>query len=181
MFDISLLAVAVAGLVPLLLGMVWYHPKVFGTAWMNIVGITPDMAEKAKSRMFPMMGIALVASLVFAYVLAHFSLAWGVFDWRGGLELGFWIWLGFQVPILLSPVLWDKVFGIDHIMMNVVPQFFLQHMKDGPERVPFVMAEQMFNVFKDKRFWLMPFDNLGHLEKQDPLVLVLKSVFPAKA
>lgn len=107
MFDISLLAVAVAGLVPLLLGMAWYHPKVFGTAWMNIVGITPDMAEKAKSRMFPMMGIALVASLVFAYVLAHFSLAWGVFDWRGGLELGFWIWLGFQVPILLSPVLWD--------------------------------------------------------------------------
>lgn len=27
---------------PLLIGMVWYHPKVLGTAWMNAAGIKAD-------------------------------------------------------------------------------------------------------------------------------------------
>ena len=33
-----LLTSAMAALIPLLVGMIWYNPKVFGTAWMNANG-----------------------------------------------------------------------------------------------------------------------------------------------
>lgn len=49
-----------AALIPLLLGFVWYHPKVFGTAWMKAAGVDP---ESGKS-----MNMALVFGLT--YVLA---------------------------------------------------------------------------------------------------------------
>ena len=39
------LVAAVAAFVPLVLGFVWYHPKVFGTAWMKACGFE---AEKMK-------------------------------------------------------------------------------------------------------------------------------------
>ena len=50
---------------------------------------------------------AFCASVVVAYVMNHFGIAWGVFDWIGGVELGFWCWLGFAAPVLLGPVLWE--------------------------------------------------------------------------
>ena len=41
-----LLTSAMAGLIPLLVGFIWYNPKVFGTAWMNVNGFTDP--EKMK-------------------------------------------------------------------------------------------------------------------------------------
>jgi hypothetical protein len=38
----SYLAIFIAGLMPMLIGYVWYHPKVFGTAWMKSLGFTED-------------------------------------------------------------------------------------------------------------------------------------------
>jgi hypothetical protein len=32
----------VAGLIPLLVGFIWYHPKVFGNAWMKTIGMTEE-------------------------------------------------------------------------------------------------------------------------------------------
>jgi hypothetical protein len=37
----------VAGLIPLLTGFVWYHPKVFGNTWMKINGFTPETMKGA--------------------------------------------------------------------------------------------------------------------------------------
>jgi Protein of unknown function (DUF1761) len=37
----------VAGLFPLFVGFVWYHPKVFGNAWMKINGMTPESMKGA--------------------------------------------------------------------------------------------------------------------------------------
>mgnify|MGYP003899758655 FL=1 len=36
------LAILVSALIPLVIGAIWYHPKVFGTAWMHTTGITED-------------------------------------------------------------------------------------------------------------------------------------------
>ena len=41
------LAALVATLASFALGFVWYNPKVFGTVWMEGVGLTPDDAKKA--------------------------------------------------------------------------------------------------------------------------------------
>ena len=32
---------------------------------------------------------------------------WGVFDWIGAVELGFWCWIGFTAPTMLGMVLWE--------------------------------------------------------------------------
>lgn len=96
-----------AGISTVILGFVWYHPKVFGTAWMRMVNMTPEMAELGKKRMPLMAVLAAISSLVAAYVMSYFALAWGVFDWVGAIELGFWCWAGFTAPTLLSSVLWE--------------------------------------------------------------------------
>jgi hypothetical protein len=37
----------IAALVPLIVGFVWYNPKVFGNAWMTASGMTPEKAKGA--------------------------------------------------------------------------------------------------------------------------------------
>lgn len=42
-----IIACALAGVVSLILGFVWYHPKVFGTAWMEEVGLSEEQVKNA--------------------------------------------------------------------------------------------------------------------------------------
>ncbi|MFZ4478137.1 MAG: DUF1761 domain-containing protein [Saprospiraceae bacterium] len=44
--EINWIALFVAALVPLLLGFVWYHPKVFGNTWMKLTGLTMEDGRK---------------------------------------------------------------------------------------------------------------------------------------
>jgi Protein of unknown function (DUF1761) len=39
-------------LIPLLLGFIWYHPKVFGNAWMKAAGVTPDAGKGGMALIF---------------------------------------------------------------------------------------------------------------------------------
>ena len=93
----NLLAVLVAGLVPMLVGMLWYGP-IFGKKWLAYVGKTE---EEIREDMNPVKsyGVTLVMSLLTAYVLAHvliaFSLATGDTGLWAGMQTGFWVWLGF--------------------------------------------------------------------------------------
>jgi len=32
----------IAGLIPLMIGFVWYNPKVFGNAWMKSINVTEE-------------------------------------------------------------------------------------------------------------------------------------------
>jgi hypothetical protein len=52
--------------------------------------------------------LAVVSNTILAYVFAHFAIAWGVFDTVGALQLAFWTWLGIQVPVSLSVVIWEQ-------------------------------------------------------------------------
>ena len=46
MENINWLALAVAALSTLVIGFIWYHPKVFGTIWMKEIGMTEEKAKK---------------------------------------------------------------------------------------------------------------------------------------
>ncbi|MCU0346000.1 MAG: DUF1761 domain-containing protein [Saprospiraceae bacterium] len=64
---INFLALLVAALVPMVLGFVWYHPKVFGTAWMAAAGMTE---EKIKgSNMALIFGLSFLFALMLAFVM----------------------------------------------------------------------------------------------------------------
>lgn len=62
---INIVAVLVAALIPMILGFIWYHPKVFGTVWMNATGMTPEKAKQ--SNMAVMFGVSLIMSFFLAF------------------------------------------------------------------------------------------------------------------
>ena len=101
MYQPNLLAVLVAGLIPMLIGSIWYGP-VFGKAWLKLIGKTE---EEIRATMNPMKMyvVTFIMALVMAYVLAHvlqaFADAYGVTGIPAGLQAAFWIWLGFVLTI----------------------------------------------------------------------------------
>jgi hypothetical protein len=108
MIDPTIGAIVASGFAAVLLGMLWYHPKVFGGTWARLSSLTPEMQEKGKRRM-PIMGfLAFLAAMLVAYVMTYVSAAWGFYNWIGGLQLGLWIWLGFVAPTMLGMVLFEQ-------------------------------------------------------------------------
>ncbi len=47
MVKINFLILLAADVVPLIIGFVWYNPKVFGTAWMKARDMTEEKAKWA--------------------------------------------------------------------------------------------------------------------------------------
>lgn len=108
MFEITFWPIFVAALANLAIGYVWYNPKAFGTRWANESGVPMGDMGGGKNQMLVSMGVSGVAAMMVAYVMNHFGIAWGVFDWIGAIELGFWTWLGFVAPTMLGMVLWER-------------------------------------------------------------------------
>lgn len=103
----TLWPILASAVVSTLIGWIWYHPKVFGATWMRLSGITPEMAERGKRRMPIYALIAFCMSILVAYVMSHFVIAWNVSDWKSAFELGLWVWIGFTAPPMLGMVLWE--------------------------------------------------------------------------
>ena len=62
--EINFLAVVVAAISALVVGFVWYNPKVYGTAWMKAAGMTEE--DVKGGNMLKIFGL----SLLFAFFLA---------------------------------------------------------------------------------------------------------------
>ena len=60
-------AVLVSSLVTLLVGFVWYHPKLFGTAWMNESGMTEEKAKQGN--MAKIFGLTIFYSLMLSLLM----------------------------------------------------------------------------------------------------------------
>lgn len=68
--DINFFAIALAAASSLVVGFIWYHEKVFGKAWMQLAGMTP---EKIKSgNMFLTLGLSLVFAFMLGLILHGF-------------------------------------------------------------------------------------------------------------
>ena len=110
-------SIFVSGVVAVLIGFVWYLPAVFGTAWMRLLNVSPEMAESGKKKMPLMALFGLLSAMLVAYVMTYVNAAWGFTTWSGGIQLGFWCWMGFVAPTMLSQVLWEhrpfKLYLID--------------------------------------------------------------------
>ncbi|MEK7554653.1 MAG: DUF1761 domain-containing protein [Patescibacteria group bacterium] len=115
--DINYLAVFASAVASMAIGFLWYGP-VFGKQWIAMMGFTKEQMDAAKSKgMTKSYVIALIGSLVTAYVLAHFVVYTGAVNITGGLQTGFWVWLGFVATVALGSVLWEgkswKLYGLN--------------------------------------------------------------------
>ena len=67
----SYLAIVLAALIPMVLGYIWYHPKVLGTAWMNSLGITEEKLKEGNMGMI--MGLAFALALFLAWRMNDYA------------------------------------------------------------------------------------------------------------
>ena len=54
----NLLAIVIAALIPMFMGFIYYHPKVFGKVWMDSLGLKEE--DLKKGNMGVIMGVSLV-------------------------------------------------------------------------------------------------------------------------
>lgn len=61
----NLIAVLVAALVPMVMGFIWYNPKVMGAAWMREAAVTEEKIKNANMALI--FGLAFVFSFLLAF------------------------------------------------------------------------------------------------------------------
>lgn len=64
------LSIVVGALVPMVVGFIWYHPRVFGNAWMTSIGKTEEDLESGN--MAVTMGVSYLLSAMLAYMLSMY-------------------------------------------------------------------------------------------------------------
>jgi hypothetical protein len=65
--EINWLALIVAALSTLVVGFIWYNPKVFGSIWMRETGITPEAGKGANMALI--FGMSIFYAFLIAFVL----------------------------------------------------------------------------------------------------------------
>jgi hypothetical protein len=102
---VNYIAVVAAGLFNMVLGMIWYHPKVFGTLWMKAMG--KKEKEMDKPGMGPRYLVAMLSSFVFALILALIINMTGTTSTMEGAILGATVWLGFVATACIPAMVFE--------------------------------------------------------------------------
>lgn len=106
---LNLVPVIVAGVLNMIIGALWYSPYVTGKLWMRAMGKTEEELRQGFSPTSMAMTyiVNTVASLVFAYVLAHLIKFSSTNDFSQGVMIGFWVWLGFVVTTVIPGYMYE--------------------------------------------------------------------------
>jgi hypothetical protein len=101
-------AVLVAGFAGLVVSGLLYSPLLFGNAYMHLRGIDPRSMANMKFPVWEMLG-EFAHDFVIAFVVAYFVAALGVRGWKGGMQLGLWLWFGFWAMVLMGSVIHEHM------------------------------------------------------------------------
>jgi len=104
----TLFQVLSSALVILILGFVWYHPRVFGTLWMRLVNLSPEMVERGRRRSLQFMSAAFLCGVVLASAVRIVADAFPVFSVVDTLTLALLLWFGFVFPVALVEAIWEE-------------------------------------------------------------------------
>lgn len=108
--EVNYLAVLLAAASSMVVGSIWYAPKVFGNTWMKLAKIEPKKQMSTSDKL--MFLWVFLLSLLTAYVLAHVSfLANQFFDnsfFQDAVNTAFWLWLGLVVTRILTHNMFER-------------------------------------------------------------------------
>ena len=118
--QINWLSIVIASLAPMLVGFVWYNPKVFGNGWMKAAGLTEEDAKKGN------MAVIFGVSLVMAFLMSFFILfnvdapgQEGAFDsFRHGAFHGAAMALMLAAPIMVTNALFEQK-SLRYMLYNI--------------------------------------------------------------
>ncbi|WP_404474552.1 DUF1761 domain-containing protein [Microbacterium aerolatum] len=101
--EINYWAVLLAMLSSMVVGSIWYTPKVFGTRWARLANV--DMTGSARSAVWPIVTTVLV-SFITAWVLAGASaIAWHFYEgsfFVGTIVTAVLLWAGFTAARFIT-------------------------------------------------------------------------------
>ena len=111
--SINWLAVLLCLVASMVIGGIWFSPKMFYPAWWKAIGKTDkDVPGEggSSSGMMATWGGVIAASLVQAIFMGFMTNAMEATDWASGAATGFFLWLGFIAPSSLTNKLFaDRV------------------------------------------------------------------------
>lgn len=81
--EINWISIFLAAISTLLVGFVWYHPKVFGNSWMKETGLTKEKLNTGNMTMTFAVSVlyAFFISIILQFLVIH---QWGVYSTVGG-------------------------------------------------------------------------------------------------
>lgn len=93
----------------LVLGTLWYGP-LFGKQWKKAMGWDPNVkpAPEMKKRMWKSMLVTAITAFLMAWVMAYFVEYTLATTWWEGAYTAFWVWVGFQLTLIVQSVIYDK-------------------------------------------------------------------------
>ncbi len=107
--DINYLLVLLAAIVAMIAGAVWYSPLLFGNEWKKFSRISLEGSERDRGKNTgKIYVIEFCATLLTSYIMARLVYLLNATSFGDGAKIGFWLWLGLVVPVLLSRVLWER-------------------------------------------------------------------------
>jgi hypothetical protein len=124
---INYFAVILATLSSMVVGSIWYTPKVFGNYWMKQAGVTPS--GKASDAIRPIV-VTVIVSFVTAWVLA--GAVWISFQFYGGsflvnaLVTAVILWAGFTAARFVTHDQFDRrttgltVLNVAHELVTIL-------------------------------------------------------------
>jgi hypothetical protein len=106
----NFIAILVAALIPMVVGFIFYHKKVFGKAWMDSLGLKDE--DLNKGNMAVIFGVSLFMSFLLSmFLLANVdgALQEGEFDsFKHGAFHGVLIALMVAMPVLVTNGLFER-------------------------------------------------------------------------
>jgi len=99
---INYLAVLVAWIVHIVMGLIWFRPELFGNEWSKLTG---KELKPAKKWLIPgLIGhLLMILILVILIKLANANTGFG------GMVIGLLTWIGFVVPMESGELVWEKI------------------------------------------------------------------------
>jgi hypothetical protein len=100
--DINFLAVFVAWIIHIVLGLIWFRPELFGKEWGRLTG---KELKPAKKWILP----GFMGHLFMIFVLSIFIKLSNSNNGLNGLLIGLLMWIGFIVPMEIGELVWEKI------------------------------------------------------------------------
>ena len=117
MHEVNFLAVLVAGIVPMIIGALWYGP-LFGKRWLELMETTAEEIQEKGFNPLKTYGVSFLLALVTAFILAQLftgmgeaarivSIAGKSGDALAGVYLALMVLIAFILPVAYQPVAYE--------------------------------------------------------------------------
>lgn len=114
--DFNVLAIGFAWITHIVMGLIWFHKKLFGNEWTKLTG---KELKPAPNWVIPMVIGHLLMIVVMVVLIKLSNANTGL----SGLCIGLLTWIGFIVPMEMGELAWERI-PFKLFLLRIGNQFF---------------------------------------------------------